>query len=408
MDKAGQTEGHIKITMPDGEEVIWTSVETTALETYDGPYNITENGVLATSDKKLTANIVVDVPAPEPTLIEKNIAANGTYAAASDNADGYSEVNVNVPIPQPTLVTKSITANGTYNASSDNADGYSSVTVNVAGDDDPIKETLDAMIPAWNNVFATYEVNSMFYTKIISNMTRVKLGWFARSNEVTSTVAMFSNCSKLTSIPLFDTSNVTNMNSMFYKCSSLTSIPLFNTSNVTNMNSMLRYCEKLKNVPLFDTSKVTKMGTMFADCKVITTVPLLDTSNVTDMSSMFNTCPKLTSVPLFDTRKVTTMSAMFMACSAIKNIPAFDASNVTDMYYIFRNCSNLEEIHMTGMKVAFDISYSTKFTREALVEILNNLATVDTTRTLTMGSTNLAKLTEEDKAIATNKGWTLA
>jgi hypothetical protein len=25
-----------------------------------------------------------------------------------------------------------------------------------------------------------------------------------------------------------------------------------------------------------------------------------------------------------------------------------------------------------------------------------------------MGATNLAKLTEEDKAIATNKGWTLA
>lgn len=33
----------------------------------------------------------------------------------------------------PTLITKNITANGTYNASSDNADGYSSVTVNVSG-----------------------------------------------------------------------------------------------------------------------------------------------------------------------------------------------------------------------------------------------------------------------------------
>ena len=32
-----------------------------------------------------------------------------------------------------TLITKNITANGTYNASSDNADGYSSVTVSVSG-----------------------------------------------------------------------------------------------------------------------------------------------------------------------------------------------------------------------------------------------------------------------------------
>ena len=63
---------------------------------------------------------------------------------------------------------------------------------------------------------------------------------------------------------------------------------------------------------------------------------------------------------------------------------------------------------MYGMKVDFDISSSTKFTREALVEILNNLATVTSTQTLTMRSTNLAKLTDEDKAIATGKGWTLA
>lgn len=33
-----------------------------------------------------------------------------------------------------TLITKNITANGTYNASSDNADGYSSVSVNVPSD----------------------------------------------------------------------------------------------------------------------------------------------------------------------------------------------------------------------------------------------------------------------------------
>ena len=62
---------------------------------------------------------------------------------------------------------------------------------------------------------------------------------------------------------------------------------------------------------------------------------------------------------------------------------------------------------MTGMVRAFDISDSTMFTREALVEILNNLGTVTRSRSLTLGSENLAKLTEEDKAIATNKGWRL-
>lgn len=63
---------------------------------------------------------------------------------------------------------------------------------------------------------------------------------------------------------------------------------------------------------------------------------------------------------------------------------------------------------MINIGVNLDIHYSTKFTREALLEIIGNLKTVTSTKKLTMGATNLAKLTEEDKAIATNKGWTLA
>ena len=65
----------------------------------------------------------------EANIISKSITANGTYNAASDNADGYNPVTVNVP--ESIIVSKSITANGTYNASSDSADGYNPVTVNV-------------------------------------------------------------------------------------------------------------------------------------------------------------------------------------------------------------------------------------------------------------------------------------
>lgn len=56
----------------------------------------------------------------------KEISANGTYDVTQ-----YAQAQVNVSAPAPALVTKNITANGIYNATSDNADGYSSVTVNV-------------------------------------------------------------------------------------------------------------------------------------------------------------------------------------------------------------------------------------------------------------------------------------
>ena len=95
-----------------------------------------------------------------------------------------------------------------------------------------------------------------------------------------------------------------------------------------------------------------------------------------------------------------------ISCTALTSIPAYDLSNITSIN--ISNLYKLKEFHATGMKVSFNISSSTYFTKEALVEILNNLATVTTTQTLTIGATNLAKLTDEDKLIATNKGWTLA
>lgn len=72
----------------------------------------------------------VTVAVPPPVIISKNITANGTYNATSDDADGYSSVYVNV---SPSLVTKNITENGTYTAHSEPGapDGYSSVSVNV-------------------------------------------------------------------------------------------------------------------------------------------------------------------------------------------------------------------------------------------------------------------------------------
>lgn len=282
-------------------------------------------------------------------LIPKTISANGSYLPASDNANGYSSVTVAVPIPSPDLGTKTITANGTYAAQDDSLDGYSSVIVNIEGaNDTKLKPLLDA----------TKATAYLFFDYVGTSVD----GLIAYS----------------------DTENVTNMGYMFRNCSSLTT------------------------VPAFDTSSVTTMTFMFYGCTNLTTTPAFDTENVTNMSYMFQNCSSLTTVPAFDTSSATNMSSMFQNCSSLTTVPAFNTSGVTNMNNMFSGCSNLEEIHMYGMKEKFNISASTKFTESALVEILNNLATVSTTKTLTMGATNLAKLTAEEIAIATDKGWTLA
>ena len=55
------------------------------------------------------------------------------------------------------------------------------------------------------------------------------------------------------------------------------------------------------------------------------------------------------------------------------------------------------------------INNCTALTVDSLVSVLNALQQLDegTSYTCTIGSDNLAKLSDEQKAIATSKGWTL-
>ena len=177
------------------------------------------------------------------------------------------------------------------------------------------------------------------------------------------------------------------------------------TENVTRMTGMFNSCNSLTTVPLLDTSNVFEMSSMFNSCNNLTTVPQLNTSNVTSMSYMFVSCAyKLTTVPLLDTSKVENMGGMFYNCYNLTTVPALNADKVTDMSNMFDGDTKLKSILMTNIGAHLDISASTKFERSDLLVILNNLKTVTEARTLKMGATNLAKLTDEDKAIATNKG----
>ncbi len=64
-----------------------------------------------------------------------------------------------------------------------------------------------------------------------------------------------------------NTAGVSDMSNMFTSCTSLITVPLFDTSNVTNMYGMFSHCTALTNAPLFNTSTVTAMVQMFYDCR---------------------------------------------------------------------------------------------------------------------------------------------
>ena len=79
---------------------------------------------------------------------------------------------------------------------------------------------------------------------------------------------------------------------------------------------------------------------------------------------------------------------------------------------VFTNCSKLTNVTLgDGFNCnGLDLSASTRYSVDTLVAILTALAdrTGQTAYTLTLGATNLAKLSDAQKAIATDKNWTLA
>lgn len=187
------------------------------------------------------------------------------------------------------------------------------------------------------------------------------------------------------------TSNVKDMSSMFNTCTQLTHLDVSNwdTSKVANMYNMFYSCSKLTQLDVsnFNTSKVQYMHYMFTSCSSLTQLDVSnwDTSNVTNMGNMFNSCKSLT----------------------LLDVSNFDTSKVTNMSNFIANTSVLQNFISCAIPVSFGAS-GTVLTHDSLMSIINNLTTVATTQTLTLGSTNLAKLSSEEKAIATNKGWTLA
>lgn len=385
-----------------------------------GEKDITENGQYDVSDYAI-ANVNVAFETEEKSV---TITENGTQEVLpSVGKDALSKVVINTEIPIKEEQSKNveIKENGTISVLPDEGKVLNevSITTNVP-QDNTLKNLLDAT-KSTKYLFSSYEGNDIPNliqyndTNEVTNMSYM-YQWCKATNfpqlnmsKVTDTSYMFYNCQTIVTAPILNLSNVPNCESIFRGCSNLTTCEISDFSNATTINGIFANCSKLTNIPSqLITPKVEDAGFMFYGCSALTTAPEMNTSNVTNMQKMFYDCNRLTTVPLYDTSKVTNMQEMFYFNYDLETVPAFDCTNVTNMQYIFTNCYKLKSILMTNIGTNLDISSSTRFEREDLVTILNNLKTVTTTKTLRMGATNLAKLTDEDKLIATNKGWTLA
>lgn len=132
----------------------------------------------------------------------------------------------------------------------------------------------------------------------------------------------------------------------------------------------------------------------------------------TSISQMFHGCQS-TEYPKLDVSQTNSMSNAFYSCKAQK-LEFIVAAKTTFHYGTFSSCTSLTEIYLEGELATNGLTVNNlKLTHDSLMSIINCLKdysdnTSGTTYKVTLGSTNLAKLTNEEKAMATEKGWTLA
>ncbi len=137
-------------------------------------------------------------------------------------------------------------------------------------------------------------------------------------------------------------------------------------------------------------------------------------------NEIFYGCTALEEAQIQNNNIETIGTRVFYNCTSLKKVflPSTiiaDTSNsltsTSSSYYIFYNCKALEEVQLgQDWNMSLRLDVSTNLTVDSMVAMFNSLKdlTDDTAKTLTLGSTNLAKLTDEQKAIAINKNWTLA
>lgn len=170
----------------------------------------------------------------------------------------------------------------------------------------------------------------------------------------------------------------------------------------TNASKLL-YQYPLEELPeLLETDKITNMSGMFSGSRLIKTIPNINTSNVTDMSEMFYGCILLETLPKLNTCKVERINSIFTNCTKLQNIAGLE--NIGQAYNITTNANDYY--------YRLTLSSSNELTHESLMNIINNLYDIKTKgcnpQLLNLGSTNIAKLTSDEVAIATNKGWNVS
>lgn len=218
----------------------------------------------------------------------------------------------------------------------DNSDGYQRTLVDA---EQNIWDIYQPLVYDWGNEMLGEGTYNGYHAWGYHYLLEV-LGANTTGVEVLS---LFLYCTKLQTLPLFDTSSVRLLTSCFYDCTSLRYLPLYDFSKVTSFTETFWNCD-VPVIPSFNTSSATKMDGAFT-WTAIEEMPDIDTSNVTTIDHMYFGANKLKRIKQFDVSKVTTCNQTFAGCTNVEsgildmyNALAALGDQITDHRGAFSNC----------------------------------------------------------------------
>lgn len=196
------------------------------------------------------------------------------------------------------------------------------------------------------------------------------------------------------------------------------------TSSWGSLNQGFRNCyflTKINEGNIVDCSGITVNGNIsntFYGCSSLEEVSLINIpERAIDCSSLFSLAPniipdKMKKITFSPKLKVTRIILGFDGRYSLQTIVGeLDLSECesNQQYNPFNRCTSLIEVRFTPESIKYNLSFtqSSQLSDESIQSILDGLANVSTTRTLALNSEVYAKLTEEQKQLAADKGWTI-
>jgi hypothetical protein len=264
---------------------------------------------------------------------------------------------------------------------------------------------------------------------------------------------MFEYCYALENVIIEDATELTGSYDMFYECYSLKQLFLPPTPNLTDASYMFEVCLALQTVHFADLSSLESAYEMFSDCYSLLKVSFPPTPSLTDMDYMFDNCYSVTEITFEDLSSLSSVYSPFYDCYSLKRVSLsglpvnyymsnpFTYTSALESLYLpsapsgldyllefcyslrtleIEDCSNLaspgssfisiapvlSKIRIPNMATDFSIA-DCSLSREALVQVFEDLAVVGSANINISGNWGEPLLTSEDIQIATDKGWTI-